>query len=54
MAAVPFDKPRGVFKAFFNRDKDWVDIREMLWARRLDANQLLGRLVLLLGPDDPR
>jgi hypothetical protein len=44
----------GVFKAFFNRDKDWVDIREMLRARRLDADQLLGRLVQLLGPDDPR
>ncbi len=44
----------GVFKAFFNRDKDWVDIREMLRARRLDADQLLGRLVHLLGPDDPR
>jgi hypothetical protein len=54
MAAVPFDKPRGVFKAFFNRDKDWVDFREMHRARRLDADQLLGRLVLLLGPDDPR
>ena len=44
----------GVFKAFFNRDKDWVDIREMLRAGRLDADQLLGRLVQLLGPDDPR
>ena len=44
----------GVFKAFFNRDKDWVDIREMLRARRLDADQLLGRFVQLLGPDDPR
>jgi hypothetical protein len=43
-----------VFKAFFNRDKDWVDIREMLRAGRLDADQLLGRLVQLLGPDDPR
>jgi len=44
----------GVFKAFSNRDKDWVDIREMLRAHRLDADQLLGRLVQLLGPDDRR
>jgi hypothetical protein len=44
----------GVFKAFFNRDKDWVDIRQMLRSDRLDADKLLGRLVRLLGADDSR
>ncbi len=43
-----------MFKAFSNRDKDWVDIREMLRAHRLDADQLLGRSVELFGPDDSR
>jgi len=42
-----------VFKAFFNRTKDWADIEAMLEAAALDGDRVLGTLVRLLGPGDP-
>lgn len=42
-----------VFKAFFNRTKDWADLEEMHAAGTLDVD-LIGVLVRLLGNDDPR
>ena len=43
-----------VFKAFFNRTKDWADIEAMIEARDADVHRALGWLVDLLGADDPR
>lgn len=43
-----------VFKAFFNRTKDWADLEEMVAARTLDGNLVLGALVHYLGTDDER
>lgn len=43
-----------VFKAVFNRTKDWADIEEMMAADALDAESVLGWLVRLFGPDDAR
>ncbi len=43
-----------VFKAFFDRSKDWVDLEEMLVAGTLDVERVLGTLVRHLGGDDPR
>ncbi len=43
-----------VFKAFFNRTKDWADIEEMVAAGTLDADLVLGALVHYLGPGDER
>jgi hypothetical protein len=43
-----------VFKAFFNRRKDWADIEEMLRAGRLDVAYVTGILSEYLGPDDER
>jgi Nucleotidyl transferase AbiEii toxin, Type IV TA system len=43
-----------VFKAFFNRRKDWADIEEMLRAVRLDVPYVIGILNEYLGPDDER
>jgi hypothetical protein len=43
-----------VFKAFFNRRKDWADIEEMLRAGRLDVPYVTGVLSEYLGPDDER
>jgi hypothetical protein len=43
-----------VFKAFFNRRKDWADIEEMLRAGRLDVPYVIGLLNDYLGPDDER
>ena len=43
-----------VFKAFFNRTKDWADIEAMLDAGTVDVHRALGWLVDLLGPDDDR
>jgi hypothetical protein len=42
-----------VFKAFFDRTKDWADIEAMIETRALDPHRALGWLVDLLG-DDPR
>ena len=43
-----------VFKAFFNRRKDWADIEEMLRAGRLDVPYVIGALSEYLAPDDER
>jgi hypothetical protein len=42
-----------VFKAMFNRTKDWADVEAMVEAGTLDATEALGWLVRLLGSDDP-
>lgn len=43
-----------VFKAFFNRTKDWADLEEMQAAGTLDLNRVLGVLVEYVGVDDER
>ena len=43
-----------VFKAFFNRTKDWADLEEMLDAGTLDVDRVLGVLVRYLGAGDER
>ena len=43
-----------VFKAFFNRPRDWADVEEMVAAGTLDADLALGALVHYLGADDDR
>ena len=43
-----------VFKAFFNRRKDWADIEAMLEAGRLDVPYVTGVLAEYLGSDDER
>jgi hypothetical protein len=43
-----------VFKAFFDRTKDWADIEAMIDAQSLDVHVVLGWLVDLLGGDDHR
>ena len=43
-----------VFKAFFDRTKDWADIEGMIDAESLDVHVVLGWLVDLLGGDDHR
>lgn len=53
---VPFLACRdlAVFKAFFDRTKDWADLEEMAVARTLDVEAVLGVLVNYLGGDDHR
>ncbi len=53
---VPFLACRdlAVFKAFFDRTKDWADLEEMHAAGTLDIEAVAGVLVHYLGPDDPR
>jgi len=43
-----------VFKAFFNRTRDWADIEEMVAARTLDVDRVVGVLVRYLGTADER
>ncbi len=43
-----------VFKAFFNRTKDWADLEEMAAAGTLDVDRVLGVLVRYLGLSDER
>jgi hypothetical protein len=43
-----------VFKAFFNRTKDWADLEEMIAVGALNVDQTMGVLVRYLGADDPR
>ncbi len=43
-----------VFKSFFNRSKDWVDLEAMHAAGQLDVARTLGTLVQYLGVDDER
>ena len=43
-----------VFKAFFNRTKDWADIEEMVSVGSLDNQRVAGWLAGLLGLADDR
>ena len=43
-----------VFKAFFNRTKDWADLEEMAEAGTLDRQRVVGVLAEYLGLVDPR
>lgn len=42
-----------VFKAIFNRTRDWADIEAAIKARTVSRERSLDRLVALLGPGDP-
>ena len=43
-----------VFKAFFNRTKDWADLEEMHAAGALNVERVQAVLITLLGADDER
>jgi len=43
-----------VFKAFFNRTKDWADLEEMHAAGTLDKQHVITTLMEYLGADDER
>ena len=43
-----------VFKAFFNRGQDWVDIETMVDTGTVDLHWVIGWIVDLLGSDDER
>lgn len=43
-----------VFKAFFARDKDWVDLAGMAEAGAIDRSELAATIAEYLGADDPR
>jgi hypothetical protein len=43
-----------VFKTFFNRPKDWVDLESMLLVASFDLDRSLGVLARYLGPNDER
>jgi hypothetical protein len=43
-----------VFKAFFDRTKDWADLEEMQAAGTLDTDRVSGILTQYLGASDPR
>jgi hypothetical protein len=43
-----------VFKAFFNRTKDWADLEEMIRIGTLNVDQTLGVLIRYLGDGDER
>ncbi len=43
-----------VFKAFFDRTKDWADLEEMAAGGSLDADHVAGVLARYLGADDHR
>lgn len=43
-----------VFKAFFDRTKDWADLEAMRDAGTLDVAAVAGVLAVFLGPDDGR
>jgi hypothetical protein len=43
-----------VFKAFFDRTRDWADLEDMAAAGTLDVDRVVGVLTRYLGPVDPR
>lgn len=43
-----------VFKAFFNRTKDWADLEEMVAAGTIDTGAVAAVLIDLLGAGDER
>jgi hypothetical protein len=53
---VPFLDCRdlAVFKAFFDRTKDWADLEAMAEAGSLDVDAVVGVLARHLGPEDQR
>lgn len=55
-AEVPFLSctDLAVFKAFFNRTKDWADLEEMAVAGTLDRQRVVGVLAEYLGINDQR
>ena len=55
-APIPFlaCNDLAVFKAFFNRGKDWVDLQEMFTAGTLDVERVATVLIRYLGADDER
>lgn len=55
-AEVPFLSCHdiAVFKAFFNRTKDWADLEEMRDAGTLDVGRVAAVLIEYLGVDDER
>ena len=55
-AEIPFLACRdlAVFKAFFDRSKDWVDIEQMVSANSINVSDVTEELAKHLGPDDHR
>jgi hypothetical protein len=55
-AEVPFlaCSDLAVFKAFFNRTRDWADLEDMATAGTLDVQRIVGVLARYLGPADER
>jgi hypothetical protein len=43
-----------VFKVFFDRSRDWVDLEEMIAARSFDVGAAAATVAELLGDDDAR
>lgn len=43
-----------VFKALFNREKDWVDIGELLSYGEVDGDEVRGWLTAIVGQEDER
>ena len=43
-----------VFKAFFNRSQDWVDLEKMVASRTVDVGVVADTLAQYVGVDDPR
>lgn len=43
-----------VFKAFFDRTKDWADLEEMRAADTIDLDRVVATIVRYLGADDSR
>jgi hypothetical protein len=43
-----------VFKAYFNRRRDWADLEEMVEVRTLDLDRVIGVLVRYRGASDER
>jgi hypothetical protein len=42
-----------VFKALFNRTRDWADIEDIAAAGTVDSDEVLGWVARLVGRDDP-
>jgi hypothetical protein len=60
---VPFEGTRipvlgpielAVFKAMFDRTRDWADLEQMAGAGALDIDAVRARLAEMVGPDDER
>lgn len=53
---IPFLACRdlAVFKAFFDRPQDWVDVENMVAAKTIEAGVVADTLARYVGTDDPR